>query len=99
VSGAGKSSLLRVVAGDDPDFIGEAFIGKGYTVGFQTQEPALDASKTVLENVQQGVADKVAVAKRWNESSARFVEPMSDGEMTALLEEQAKVQDKMDAGN
>src|SRR6059036_1033039 len=71
LNGAGKSSLLRVMAGEDPDFIGEAFIGKGYTVGFLTQEPQLDASKNVLENVQEGVADKVAVVKRWNEISAR----------------------------
>jgi sulfate-transporting ATPase len=99
LNGAGKSSLLRIMAGGDPDFIGEAFIGKGYTVGFLTQEPQLDPAKNVLENVQEGVADKVAVVQRWNEISARFAEPMSDDEMAALLEEQAKVQDKMDASN
>jgi len=99
LNGAGKSSLLRIMAGEDQDFIGEAFLGKGYTVGFLAQEPQLDAAKNVLENVQEGVADKVAVTKRWNEISARFAEPMTDDEMTALLDEQAKVQDKMDAGN
>src|SRR5262249_52550094 len=62
------------------------------------QEPQLDPKKTVLQNVQEGVADKVRVVERWNQISARFAEPMSDDEMTALLDEQAKVQDQMDAG-
>jgi len=99
LNGAGKSSLLRIMAGVDQDFLGEAFLGKGYTVGLLEQEPKLDAKKTVLENVQEGVADKVRVVERWNAISARFAEPMSDDEMTALLDEQAKVQDKMDASN
>ena len=99
LNGAGKSSLLRIMAGVDQDFLGEAFLGKGYTVGLLEQEPRLDAKKNVLENVQDGVADKVRVVERWNQISARFAEPMSDDEMTALLDEQAKVQDKMDAGN
>jgi energy-dependent translational throttle protein EttA len=98
-NGAGKSSLLRIMAGIDPDFIGEAFIGKGYSVGFLSQEPQLDPKKTVVENVQDGVADKVKVVKRWNEISARFAEPMSDDEMNALIEQQGKVQDQMDAMN
>ncbi|TMQ69767.1 MAG: energy-dependent translational throttle protein EttA, partial [Candidatus Eisenbacteria bacterium] len=98
-NGAGKSSLLRIMAGVDQDFLGEAFLGKGYTVGFLEQEPQLDPGKNVLENVQEGVADKVRVVRRWNDISARFAEPLSDDEMTALLDEQAKVQDKMDAGN
>ncbi len=99
LNGAGKSSLLRIMAGVDPDFIGEAFIGKGYSVGFLTQEPQLDPKKSVLGNVQEGVADKVKVVERWNEISARFAEPMDDDEMTKLLEEQAKVQDRMDHEN
>ncbi len=99
LNGAGKSSLLRIMAGQDQDFLGEAFIGKGYSVGFLPQEPQLDPKKTVLGNVQEGVADKVKVVQRWNEISARFAEPMDDDEMTRLIEEQAKVQDKMDAGN
>jgi ATP-binding cassette ChvD family protein len=98
-NGAGKSSLLRIMAGQDQEFLGEAWLGKGHTVGFLEQEPKLDPKKSVLENVQDGVADKVKVVKRWNEISARFSEPMSDDEMEKLLAEQAKVQDQMDAGN
>src|SRR5512134_3570537 len=98
-NGAGKSSLLRIMSGQDQEFIGEAWLGKGHTVGFLPQEPQLDPRKTVLENVQMGVADKVAVVRRWNEISARFAEPMGDDEMEKLLAEQAKVQDQMDARN
>jgi len=98
-NGAGKSSLLRIMSGQDPDFIGEAFLGKGYTVGFLEQEPRLDAVKTVLGNVQDGVGAKMSVVRRWNEISAAFAEPMDDDAMQKLLEEQAKVQDQMDAGN
>jgi ATP-binding cassette ChvD family protein len=99
LNGAGKSSLLRIMAGVDPDFIGEAFLGKGYTVGLLDQEPKLDPKKNVLENVQEGVAGKLAVVRRWNEISAKFAEPMGEDEMNKLLEEQAKVQDRMDAEN
>jgi len=99
LNGAGKSSLLRIMAGVDTEYLGEAFLGKGYTVGFLEQEPHLVADKNVLENVQEGVADKVRVARRWNEISARFAEPLTDEQMQALLDEQGKVQDQMDAGN
>jgi ATP-binding cassette ChvD family protein len=98
-NGAGKSSLLRIMAGEDPDFLGEAFLGKGYTVGMLAQEPRLDPRKDVLGNVQDGVADKMRVVNRWNEISAKFAEPMDEDEVNALLEEQAKVQDQMDAQN
>jgi ATP-binding cassette ChvD family protein len=98
-NGAGKSSLLKIMAGIDQEFLGEAWLGKGHTVGFLEQEPRLDPAKTVLENVQDGVAEKVRTVKRWNDISARFAEPMSDDEMEKLLAEQAKVQDQMDAGN
>jgi ATP-binding cassette ChvD family protein len=98
-NGAGKSSLLRIMAGQDQDFLGEAFLGKGYTVGFLEQEPKLDPSKTVLGNVQDGVAGKMKIVNRWNEISAKFAEPMDDDAMTALIEEQGKVQDQMDAQN
>jgi len=99
LNGAGKSSLLRVMAGMDQEFIGEAFLGKGYTVGFLPQEPQLDARKTVLGNVQEGVAAKMRIVDRWSEISTKFAEPMGDDEMAKLIEEQGKVQDQMDAGN
>ncbi len=98
-NGAGKSSLLRIMAGQDQEFIGEAWLGKGHTVGFLPQEPKLDPNKNVLQNVQEGVADKMAVVNRFNEINAKFAEPMSDDEMEKLLAEQSKVQDQMDAQN
>ena len=99
LNGAGKSSLLRIMAGEDQEFIGEAFIGKGYTAGFLPQEPKLDAAKTVIQVVEEGVAEKKAVLDRFNEVSARFAEPMDDDAMQKLLDEQAKLQDKIDALN
>jgi len=99
LNGAGKSSLLRIMAGVDTDFLGEAFIGKGYSVGLLPQEPQLDPQKDVVGNVQEGVAAKKAVLDRFNEVSAKFAEPMSDDEMQKLLDEQARLQDKIDAGN
>src|SRR6185436_4086880 len=76
-----------------------AFLGKGYTVGFLTQEPQLDANKTVLQNVQDGAADKMKVVNRWNEITAAFSEPMDDDAMQKLMDDQAKVQDQMDSLN
>jgi ATP-binding cassette ChvD family protein len=99
LNGAGKSSLLRIMAGEDQEFIGEAFLGKGYTVGFLPQEPKLDAAKTVLQVVEEGVAAKKALLDRFNAVSARFAEPMDDEAMQKLLDEQAKLQDQIDAGN
>jgi ATP-binding cassette ChvD family protein len=98
-NGAGKSSLLRIMSGADPDFIGEAYLGKGFTAGFLEQEPRLDPKKTVLGNVQDGVGDKMQVVNRWNEISAKFAEPMDDDVMARLIEDQAKVQDQMDSMN
>ena len=99
LNGAGKSSLLRIMAGQDPDFLGEAFIGRGYSVGLLPQEPQLDPKKDVVGNVQEGVAAKKAVLDRFNEVSAQFGEPMSDDAMQKLLDEQARLQDQIDAGN
>jgi len=99
LNGAGKSSLLRIMAGQDPNFVGEAFLGKGYTVGFLPQEPQLDATKTVLGNVEEGVAAKKKILDRFNEVSAKFAEPMDDDAMQKLLDEQAKLQDQIDAQN
>mgnify|MGYP001616349541 CR=1 FL=1 len=99
LNGAGKSSLLRIMAGEDQDFIGEAFLGKGYTVGFLPQEPQLDPAKTVFQVVEEGVAEKKAILDRFNEVSARFAEPLDDEAMQKLLDEQAKLQDRIDAQN
>src|SRR6185503_17174463 len=79
--------------------IGEAFLGKNFTAGFLEQEPKLDPAKTVLGNVQDGVADKVKIVDRWNAVSAKFAEPMEDDEMNMLIEEQGKLQDQMDSQN
>jgi len=98
-NGAGKSSLLRIMAGMDTEFLGEAFLGKGATAGFLPQEPQLDSLKTVLQNVEEGVADRKALLDRFNAVSERFAEPMTDLEMEKLLKEQADLQDKIDAGN
>jgi sulfate-transporting ATPase len=98
-NGAGKSSLLRIMAGADTEFLGEAFLGKGYSVGFLAQEPRLDPAKTVLQNVQDGVGDKMKVVNRWNEVNARFAVGPDVDEMNRLVEEQSKLQDQMDAMN
>ncbi|MBK7367987.1 MAG: ABC transporter ATP-binding protein [Candidatus Eisenbacteria bacterium] len=99
LNGAGKSSLLKIMAGVDQDFIGEAFLGKGFTVGYLEQEPKLDPAKNVMDNVADGVGEKMRVKRRWDEISAKFAEPMEDDEMNKLIEEQGKLQDAMDAGN
>ena len=98
-NGAGKSSLLKIMAGVDTEFLGEAFLGKGYSVGFLAQEPQLDPAKTVLQNVQDGVGDKMRVVNRWNEVNARFAEGPDEDEMNRLIEEQSKLQDQMDSMN
>ena len=98
-NGAGKSSLLRIMAGEDPDFIGEAFPAKGIKVGFLPQEPRLDPTKTVLGNVEEAVAETRALLDRFNAVSARFAEPMEPDEMEKLLAEQAKLQDQIEAAN
>jgi ATP-binding cassette ChvD family protein len=96
-NGAGKSSLLRIMAGVDQDFVGEARPTPGVRVGFLPQEPQLDPSTDVLGNVQQGVAPIRALLQRFEEIGAKFAEPMDDDAMTKLLEEQAKLQDQIDA--
>src|SRR5437867_8817645 len=98
-NGAGKSSLLRIMAGEDADFIGEAFPAKGIRVGFLSQEPRLDPAKNVLQNVEDGVAEQKAILDRFNAVSARFAEPMDDDAMQKLLDEQARLQDSIDAQN
>ena len=99
LNGAGKSTLLKILAGLDNDHLGETHLAKGYTVGYLEQEPQLDPDKTVKEIVQEGAAEVVKMLKDFDEISMKFAEPMSDEEMNALLEKQAKLQDKLDAAN
>ena len=96
-NGAGKSSLLRIMAGEDDEFAGDAFPAKGIRVGFLPQEPRLDPDKTVLGNVEEGVAGTRALLDRFNEIGSRLAGPLGPDEMERLLEEQAKVQDRIDA--
>jgi sulfate-transporting ATPase len=98
-NGAGKSSLLRVMAAEDTNFLGEAFLAQGQTVGYLPQEPRLDPAKTVLGNVEEGVADIRALLHRYDEVTARFENEMSPEEMEKVLEEQGKIQDRIDAVN
>jgi energy-dependent translational throttle protein EttA len=99
LNGAGKSSLLRIMAGEDRSFLGEAFQADGTTVGFLQQEPRLDASKNVLGNVEEGVAGVRALLNRYDEINAKFGEDLSPEEMDKVLEEQGKVQDRIEAAN
>jgi len=98
-NGAGKSSLLRIMAGVDHDFQGEAWPHEGTRIGFLSQEPQLDASKNVRENVDVAVKATRDLLVKFEEISNKFAEPMSDDEMTKLLDQQAKVQEKIDAAN
>jgi ATP-binding cassette ChvD family protein len=96
-NGAGKSSLLRIMAGVDKDFLGDARPLPGTRIGFLTQEPQLDATKDVRGNVMEGVREQQAMLDQFNEISARFAEPMDDDEMTRLLEKQGNLQERIDA--
>ncbi len=98
-NGAGKSTLLRIMAGVEKDFAGEAFPAEGTTIGFLPQEPQLDASKNVLQHVEEAVAPTRALLTRFEEVSNRLGEPMSDEEMEKLLAEQGRIQDAIDAAN
>jgi energy-dependent translational throttle protein EttA len=97
LNGSGKSSLLRILAGVDKDFNGETVLSPGHTVGYLEQEPLLDDSRTVREVVEEAVWETVNLLKEYEEINAKFGEEMSDDEMSALLERQGEVQDKLDA--
>jgi ATP-binding cassette ChvD family protein len=99
LNGAGKSSLLRIMAGEDTAFLGEAFPAQGISIGFLEQEPRLDASKTVLGNVEEGVASIKALLTRYDEVNAKLGEDLSPEDMEKALDEQARIQDKIDAAN
>ena len=97
LNGSGKSTLLKIMSGVDKDIEGEARAQAGIKVGYLPQEPVLDEAKTVREVVGEGVGDVQGLIDRFNAISDRFAEPMSDDEMNKLMEEQAKMQDKIDA--
>ncbi|GIV63048.1 MAG: energy-dependent translational throttle protein EttA [Bellilinea sp.] len=96
LNGSGKSTLLRILAGVDKDFNGETVLAPGYTVGFLEQEPRLDEHKTVREIVAEGVQEAMSLLEEFNRISERFAEPLSDEEMSALIEKQGEVQEKID---
>jgi sulfate-transporting ATPase len=98
-NGAGKSSLLRIMAGVDHDFQGEAWPHEGTRIGYLPQEPQLDTSKNVKENVDLAVKPIRDLLRKFEEISNKFAEPMSDDEMTKLLDQQARVQERIDAIN
>jgi ATP-binding cassette ChvD family protein len=99
LNGAGKSSLLKIMAGEDHEFIGEAFPADGITVGFLPQEPRLDPTKDVKGNVEEGVAEIKALLDRYDELNMKLGEDMSPEAMDKLLEEQGRLQDRIDAVN
>jgi ATP-binding cassette ChvD family protein len=98
-NGSGKSSLLKILAGVDKEFNGETAVSPGFTIGYLEQEPKLDNEKTVKEIVQESVQEIVDTLQEYNEINEKFSEPMTDDEMTELLERQGAVQEKLDAMN
>ncbi len=98
-NGAGKSTLLRIMAGMDTEFTGEAWAAEGATVGYLEQEPQLDADKTVYENVLEGLAEQKQIVDRFEEVSMKLGEVTDPDEMTALIDEQAELQEKIDAAD
>ncbi|HVF46645.1 MAG TPA: energy-dependent translational throttle protein EttA [Pyrinomonadaceae bacterium] len=96
LNGAGKSSLLRIIAGIDKEFNGEVVFSKGYSVGYLEQEPKLDETKTVQQIVEEAVQSTVDLLKEYEEINAKFAEPMDDDAMNALIERQGEVQEKLD---
>jgi ATP-binding cassette ChvD family protein len=96
-NGAGKSTLLRIMAGMDREYTGEAFLGEGFTVGYLSQEPPLNETMTVRENIEEGLREQRDLLKRYDEVSAAFADP--DADYDKLAEEQARLQDAIDASN
>jgi energy-dependent translational throttle protein EttA len=99
LNGAGKSSLLKIMAGEDQEFMGEAFPAEGITVGFLKQEPQLDPTKSVLGNVEEGVSEIKALLDRYDELNMKLGEDLSPEQMDKVMEEQGRLQDRIDATN
>ena len=99
LNGSGKSSLLRIMAGEDTEFVGEAFPADGISVGFLPQEPRLDPTKTVLGNVEEGVAATKSLLDRYDALNMKLGEDLSPEDMDKVLEEQGRLQDRIDAVN
>ncbi len=99
LNGAGKSSLLKILAGVDKNFEGDIVIAPGYSIGYLEQEPLVDETRTVREVVEEGVKEVIDLVHEFNDINAKFAEPMEPEEMDALIDRQAKVQEKMDAMN
>src|SRR5215472_565538 len=99
LNGAGKSSLLKIMAGEDTSFLGEAFPADGISVGFLHQEPRLNPTKNVLGNVEEGVAATKALLTRYDDLNAKLGEDLSPDEMEKVLDQQARIQDRIDAAN
>jgi sulfate-transporting ATPase len=99
LNGSGKSSLLRIMAGADKEFVGEAVLSPAYTAGFLEQEPKLDPAKTVRQVVEEGVQEIVDLLKEYNKINESFANPLSDDEMNELIGRQGEVQEKLDHAN
>src|SRR5665213_1317420 len=96
LNGSGKSSLLRIIAGVDKDYIGEVHFSPGYSIGMLEQEPILDETKTVMDIVREGVKEINDTLKEYDEVNNKFSEPMSDDEMTKLIERQSRLSEKIE---
>ncbi len=99
LNGSGKSTLMKIIAGLDKNFQGEVVFSPGYTVGYLEQEPQLDDSKTVKEVVQEGCAETMALLKEYEQVNARFMEPLDDEQMAALIERQGELTEQIDHVN
>lgn len=99
LNGAGKSTVLKIIAGVDGDFTGQRIISPGYSIGYLEQEPLVDSAKTVRQVVEEGVQEIIDLLAEFDEINAKFAEPMEPDEMDALLERQGEVQEKLDLTN
>ena len=96
LNGSGKSSLLRIMAGVDQDFVGQTIVSPGFTIGFLEQEPDLDDAKNVREVVEEGVQETVDLLEAYNRINEQLAEPMSEEDMNRLLEHQGEIQEQLD---